>query len=91
MPVLNYTPGSLIRARGRDWVIESDSTPELLHLRPLAGSASESCWLIPALEQAEDAPASAAFPPPSPEHRGNRNELGLLQSAMRMRRPAYNT
>ncbi len=85
MPVLNYTPGSLIRARGRDWVIESDSTPELLHLRPLAGSASESCWLIPALEQAEDAPASAVFPPPSPEHRGNRNELGLLQSAMRMR------
>ena len=85
MPVLNYTPGSLIRARGRDWVIESDSSPELLHLRPLAGSASESCWLIPALEQAEDAPASAVFPPPSPEHRGNRNELGLLQSAMRMR------
>lgn len=85
MPVLNYTPGSLIRARGRDWVIEGDSTPELLHLRPLAGSASESCWLIPALEQAEDAPSSAVFPPPSPEHRGNRNELGLLQSAMRMR------
>ena len=85
MPALNYTPGSLIHARGRDWVIESDSSPELLHLRPLAGSATESCWLIPALEQEEDAPASAVFPPPSPDHRGNRNELRLLQNAMRMR------
>lgn len=85
MSDLCYSPGSLIRARGRDWVIEGDSTAELLHLRPLAGSAAESCWLIPALEQAEDAPAPAVFPPPSPEHRGNRNDLGLLQSAMRMR------
>lgn len=85
MSTATYTPGSLVRARGRDWVIESDSTPELLHLRPLAGSVAESCWLIPALEQAEDAPTPAVFPPPSVEHRGNRNELGLLQSAMRMR------
>ena len=85
MSALNYTPGSLIRARGRDWVIESDSTPELLHLRPLAGSASETCWLIPSLEREEDAPSSAVFPPPSVEHLGNRNELGLLQTAMRMR------
>ncbi len=85
MSILNYTPGSLIRARGRDWVIESDSSPDLLHLRPLTGSSSESCWLIPSLEQAEDAPTSAVFPPPSPEYRGNRNDLGLLQSTMRMR------
>lgn len=85
MPVSPYAPGTLLHARGRDWVVEADSTPEELHLRPLAGSAAESCWIIPELEQTEDAPRPAVFPPPSPRRRGNRNELRLLQSAMRMR------
>lgn len=85
MSNINYSPGSLIRARGRDWVIEGDSSAELLHLRPLAGPSSESCWLIPALEQTEDAPTPAVFPPPSVDHRGSCNDIRLLESAMRMR------
>jgi len=85
MTASSYTPGTLLRARGRDWVVEADSTPELLHLRPLAGSVAESCWILPELELAEDAPRPSVFPPPEPSRRGNRNELNLLQSAMRMR------
>ena len=80
-----YAPGSLVRARGRDWIIESDSTSDVLHLRPLAGDALKSCWLLPGLEQPEDAPAPATFPLPEEQDRGNSQEIRLLQSAMRLR------
>lgn len=85
MATSSYTPGSLLRARGRDWVVEADSTAELLHLRPLAGAVEDSCWIRPELEAPEDSPKPAVFPLPDVTCRGNRNELGLLQSAMRMR------
>ncbi len=78
-----YTPGTLVRARGRDWVVEADSESDLLHLRPLAGATNASCWLLPTLEQ--EAPCPAKFPPPNVARRGNNSELNLLQSAMRMR------
>lgn len=80
-----YAPGSLVRARGRDWIVESDSTSDMLHLRPLAGDALKSCWLLPGLEQPEDAPAPATFPLPEEQDRGNSQEIRLLQSAMRLR------
>ncbi len=36
-----YVPGALVRARGREWVVQPDSTPELLLLRPLGGGDTE--------------------------------------------------
>ena len=36
-PVAQYTPGSLVRARGREWIVEPGSVAPLLRLRPLAG------------------------------------------------------
>lgn len=78
-----FSPGSLIHARGRDWVVEPDSRPDFLHLRPLAGAADESAWIFTALEQ--EAPVTANFPLPNPERRGNWSEMRLLQDAMLMR------
>lgn len=37
-----FTTGSLVHARGRDWVVLPDSSDELLLLRPLGGSDDES-------------------------------------------------
>ena len=78
-----FFPGSLIHARGRDWVVEPDSKPDFLHLRPLAGTADESAWIVTALER--EAPVTANFPLPNPECRGNWSEMRLLQDAMLMR------
>lgn len=78
-----FSPGSLIHARGRDWVVEPDSMPDFLHLRPLAGTADESAWIFTALER--EAPVTANFPLPDPECRGNWSEMRLLQDAMLMR------
>lgn len=78
-----FSPGSLIHARGRDWVVEPDSMPDFLHLRPLAGTADESAWMFTELER--EAPVTANFPLPDPECRGNWSEMRLLQDAMLMR------
>ena len=38
---MNYSPGSLVKARGREWVVLPDSEAELLVLRPLGGTEDE--------------------------------------------------
>lgn len=85
MTAPSYSVGSLVRARGRDWVVDADSTGTQLHLRPLAGADNESCWILPELEFDEDTPQSTNFPEPDIDRRGNSDEINLLQSAMRLR------
>lgn len=38
---MTFTVGSLVKARGREWVVLPDSTDDLLVLRPLGGSDDE--------------------------------------------------
>ena len=46
--VEEFSPGELVRARGREWVVvESSST---LTLRPLSGSEADLETIIPELE-----------------------------------------
>ena len=74
-----YTPGSLVRARGRDWVVLPTSEPETLHLRPLSGSEADTAWLHLGLEP-DIRPAH--FDVPSPDDIGNRETAGLLADAL---------
>ena len=74
-----YTPGSLVRARGRDWVVLPTSEPEALHLRPLSGSEADTAWLHLALEPGV---RPARFDAPSPEDIGNREAAALLADAL---------
>lgn len=80
---LQFSPGSLVRVRNRDWVVESDSTPQLLHLRPLSGAESESAYIVPQLEP--EPPRPAEFGMPSPDSIGNLAGIRLLQDAVRMK------
>ena len=45
---LAYAPGSLVTARGREWVVLPDSEPDMLVLRPLAGTDDEVAAVFPA-------------------------------------------
>jgi hypothetical protein len=74
-----YTPGSLVRARGRDWVVLPTSEPEALHLRPLSGSEADTAWLHLALEPGV---RPARFDAPSPDEIGNREAAALLADAL---------
>lgn len=54
-------PGTLIHARGREWVVLPESSAELLLARPLGGLDEEIAGILPAIEAVE----SAAFSLPS--------------------------
>lgn len=83
MSALAFAPGNLIRARGREWVVQPDSSEALLRLRPLGGGDEDIVTLIPALE--ETMPESATFPWPNPERLGNHEAAVLLRDALRLK------
>lgn len=80
-PVTQYTPGSLVRARGREWIVEPGSVAPLLRLRPLAGGENESALMHTGLEP-DIGPAH--FPAPDPAQEGGQHDALLLADALRM-------
>lgn len=58
-----FAPGSLVRARGREWIALPSDNPEVLRLRPLSGSEEDAQAILPALER--DAPTAASFAVPT--------------------------
>lgn len=77
---MTYAVGSLIAARGRDWVVLPDSTDDLLLVRPLGGTEDEATGIFLPLE----AVAPAVFPPPSAEDIGEHHSARLLRDALRL-------
>ncbi|WFE41505.1 helicase-related protein [Micromonospora sp. WMMD998] len=75
-----FEPGTLVRARGREWVVLPESEPELLVLRPLGGSDDERAAVLPDLEDV----ASATFAYPDPSDAGNASRAALLRTALRI-------
>lgn len=47
---MNFAPGDLVRARGREWVALPSPRDGILALRPLSGSGNDTVILDPALE-----------------------------------------
>lgn len=78
----NFLPGNLVRARGREWVVQSDSRHDWLRLRPLSGADDESITLVPELELQPVEPAT--FDWPDPAHAGNHAAALLLRDALRL-------
>ena len=79
----DFLPGNLIRARGREWVVQSESRRDWLRLRPLGGADDDVISLIPELELQAVEPAT--FPWPEPEHAGNHAAALLLRDALRLK------
>ena len=72
--------GTLVRARGREWVVLPDSTDELLMLRPVGGLDEETTGVLPVVEPVE----SATFRLPSREDLGDFTSGRLLRDAARL-------
>jgi superfamily II DNA or RNA helicase len=77
---MTFAVGSLVTARGREWVVLPDSETDLLVLRPLAGTDEEITGIHLALEEVRP----AALPPPSVGDVGDFRSARLLRDAIRL-------
>lgn len=73
-------PGTLIHARGREWVVLPDSTDILLIARPVGGLDEEITGILPAVEPVE----STTFPLPTSHDLGDFASGQLLREAARL-------
>lgn len=66
-PVAEFYPGSLVSARGREWIVLPESDAATLRLRPLGGGEKDECLIYLPLERQPVGPAT--FPGlPWPRH-----------------------
>ncbi|HQF62366.1 MAG TPA: helicase-related protein [Anaerolineaceae bacterium] len=77
---MTFTVGSLVKARGREWVVLPDSTADLLILRPLGGSDDEMAGIYLPLESV----TPATFDLPDPVQVGDYRSARLLRDAVRL-------
>ncbi|MFJ6144924.1 DEAD/DEAH box helicase [Streptomyces anulatus] len=77
---LTYTAGSLVAARGREWVVLPESAADMLVMRPLGGSEDDIAAVFPAFEEVRP----AEFAAPSPSDVGDQRSAGLLRTALRI-------
>jgi hypothetical protein len=73
-------PGTLVHARGREWVVLPDSTDDLLLLRPVGGLDEEITGVLPTVE----AVSSATFRLPGEADLGDFTSGQLLRDAARL-------
>lgn len=80
MNLSDFSPGALLRARGREWVVQPGTSADALLLRPLGGTEEDIALIIPELE--EESPCAAVFPWPDPACHGSHHSAGLLRDAI---------
>src|SRR5580704_8382386 len=73
-------PGTLVQARGREWVVLPESTDELLIVRPVGGLDEEIVGILPSIESVE----SAVFRLPTADDVGDFVSGRLLRDAARL-------
>ncbi len=61
-PTPEFYPGSLVSARGREWIVLPESTAETLRLRPLGGGEKDESLIFLPLERQPVQPATFPWP-----------------------------
>jgi superfamily II DNA or RNA helicase len=79
---MSYAVGSLVKARGREWVVLPETTADFLILRPLGGADQETAGIYLPLEGGDVQPAT--FDLPDPAHPGDFRSGRLLHDAVRL-------
>ena len=80
MATTTYTPGSLVNARGREWVVLTGSTDDVLRVRPVSGSEEDHTLIHVGLEL--EPVRDARFPNPLPHQRAGHDAALLLRDAL---------
>jgi hypothetical protein len=79
---VDFEVGSLVKVRGREWVVlpPEEPDPKWLSLKPLGGSQDEILGVHQDLEKV----SSATFQPPDPRDIGDARVSSLLREAVRL-------
>lgn len=80
MTTTEFRPGTLVAARGREWLVLPGSPAGTLLARPLGGRDDETTVLLPSL----DHPTAATFDAPTVDDRGDAARARLLRDALRL-------
>lgn len=82
-PLPEFLPGSLIAARGREWIVLPESDTSTLHLRPLGGGERDETLIFLPLERLPVQPAT--FPWPTVGQARNHSASQLLLDALQLK------
>ena len=80
---VDFMPGALVSARGREWVVLPETRPNLLKLRPLGGAEDDATLIYLPLEP--ETPVPATFDLPNPDKPGSQEAALLLWDALRLK------
>lgn len=83
MQQTSFQPGSLVSARGREWIILPQSTDDTLHLRPLGGAEDDATLIYLPIEPGSVGPAT--FPKPTVQQASNFAAGQLLRDALQLK------
>ncbi len=75
-----WAPGSLVRARGREWIVLAGSEAEVLRVRPVSGSEEDQTLIHLSLEA--EPVADASFPRPDIRQKAGHDAALLLRDAL---------
>lgn len=74
-----HAVGSLVRARGREWVVLPGTTPDFMLLQPLGGGSADVAGVFP-----DEGVEAATFPTPTVDDLGDSTSTALLRTALRV-------
>lgn len=77
---MSFAVGSLVKARGREWVVLSESEKDMLVVRPLGGNQDEISGICLPLETV----SPAHFDLPDPNNVGDYRSCRFLRDALRL-------
>lgn len=82
-PLPEFLPGSLVSARGREWIVLPESDLQTLRLRPLGGGERDETLVYRPLERQPVQPAT--FPWPTVEQARNHSASQMLLDALQLK------
>lgn len=82
-PTPEFLPGSLVAARGREWIVLPESDTQTLRLRPLGGGERDETLIYLPLERQPVQPAT--FPWPTVAQARNHSASQLLLDALQLK------
>jgi superfamily II DNA or RNA helicase len=77
-----FSPGDMVRARGREWIVLPSPSPEILNVRPLSGTDDDAQLIVPILEATPV--VAASFEAPTSDRLDTQDGARLLADALRL-------